>query len=79
MLSTFCEERMSTKTIRDKCKCGYDKSHYMIEPHCKYDFWGWVALLTGITAMPLEVSFRCEVCHQVLEITTDREVMKKYS
>ncbi|MBL8149467.1 MAG: hypothetical protein JNN15_06030 [Blastocatellia bacterium] len=61
-----------------KCQCGYHKNSYFVEKKQKYTSWGWIALLFGISAKPIEVKYQCSKCNQVLDRITDPEELNNY-
>lgn len=61
-----------------RCKCGHAKDHYLVEEHCRYGFWGWLRLVIGINTRPLEVTYKCSRCNEVLESTTAPDDLEKY-
>ncbi len=63
---------------RPRCRCGHDRDHYMVSPVAHYTFVGWCLVIFGISAPMTHMEFRCRQCDQVIESTTDREVMESY-
>ncbi|MBC8042853.1 MAG: hypothetical protein IAF08_05355 [Rhizobacter sp.] len=59
------------------CRDGYTRDHYMVEAKRKYDFWGWLSLLTGINARPVEVTFQCTKCGDVIEVSRDPRILEQ--
>jgi hypothetical protein len=60
-----------------QCRCGFNRHHYLVEPVCNYNWWGWVRLTLGVTAWPVSVSFKCLQCGEIIETTTDPEVLRE--
>lgn len=53
------------------CRCGHGLSHPAVETKVGYGFWGWYALLNGISGDPKKVTWRCRHCGEVLKVTKD--------
>lgn len=54
-----------------QCRCGFRKGDPHIHDKQRYNLWGWLALLTGITARPIEIVYQCMRCDTVLDRTRD--------
>ncbi len=62
---------------RPACKCGYDRDHLMVSREPRYGVWkGFWVMFMGVSMLPYRVDFRCRVCLQVFDATTDPAVMK---
>lgn len=61
-----------------KCKCGYILDDPMIVPKTKYNKKGYFWLSMGYSAKPIEVVFQCQNCGEILNSSTDEEVIEKY-
>jgi len=59
------------------CRCGYARHHHMVSPEYEHTFFGWFALLFGISARPLRIKYRCRRCEKVFDETTDPAVLGK--
>lgn len=64
--------------LPDKCRCGFDVKHPMIETNEHYNVPGWMLLLMGGTPRPVRVDYRCTRCQTVLATSTDPEVLRNY-
>ncbi len=60
-----------------QCRCGFNRHHYLVEPVCQYNWWGWVRLAMGVTAHPVAVGYQCLQCGEIIETTTDPEVLRE--
>lgn len=60
-----------------QCRCGHNRHHYLVEPVCSYNWWGWVRLTLGVTAWPLAVHYKCLQCGDLIETTTDPEILSQ--
>lgn len=60
-----------TSAARATCRCGYTRDHYMVTPEAKHTFWGWCLITLGISSKPIEMTFRCRRCKEVIEVSTD--------
>lgn len=65
------ENKESTITERDICRCGYGKDHPIVAPANEYSILGWILWATGISSRPRKVRLECPVCHHVFETITD--------
>lgn len=54
-----------------RCKCGYDRTHYMVTPDGKYSGMGWFWVLFGVTTRPTRIEYKCRRCGQFFDETTD--------
>lgn len=66
-----------------RCACGHTREDVGKSVHVsassEYSPWGWFLILFGITAKPSSVRFVCSQCRQIIEESTDPDVLKKYS
>lgn len=60
------------------CSCGHDRDHPRVFPQARYGFWGAAYFLTGITAPPREIIYRCGDCGEVIEATREQEVLRQF-
>jgi len=61
------------------CKCGYDINHPNIVHKCQYTKFGWFLLtILGMSAKPKKVSFVCSQCNEVIDESTDPNLLKEY-
>lgn len=63
---------------RPTCHCGYDRYHHHVRPSLSHGLWAWVILVTGASATPREVRFRCSQCGETFEVTRDPEVLRAF-
>ena len=61
-----------------KCKCGYTFGDPMIAPKTRYNKKGYFWLSMGYSAKPIEVVFQCQNCGEIIDSSTDEEVIEKY-
>lgn len=61
-----------------KCKCGNSLGDPMIIPKTRYNKIGYFWLSMGYSAKPIEVIFQCQNCCEILDSSTDEEVIEKY-
>ncbi len=57
---------------------GYSKEHPLVTSFGLYSAWKWLALLTGVSVKPQKVMYRCTVCEEIFDETTDEEVLNYY-
>ena len=63
----------------NQCKQhGYSKEHHLVVSFGVYSTWKWLALLTGISVKPRKVMYRCSVCDEVFDETSDEEFLNRY-
>jgi hypothetical protein len=64
-------------TDRPRCRCGHDRFHLMVSKEPLYTAWHkfWVMFM-GVSATPIQVDFRCRVCKQVFDTSTDPEDLR---
>ena len=61
------------------CKCGYDINHPKIVHKCQYTKFGWFLLtILGMSAKPKKVLFVCSECNEVIDESTDPNLLKEY-
>ena len=63
---------------RPTCACGHDRYHHAIRPAFKHGPFAWTLLFTGVSAEPKGITFRCAVCGEAFETTTDPRVRKEF-
>lgn len=61
-----------------QCRCGHARNHHMVSAEGEYSFTGWLALMFGISARPVRVVYRCRRCEEIVEATTDPDVLGKH-
>jgi hypothetical protein len=66
-----------TSASPPRCPCGYDASHYMVSAIGNHSVLGWLLIMFGIGVPATRMIFRCRVCDQVIDVTTDPEVMEQ--
>ena len=67
------------KTIKEKkCKCGFKIGDTMVVPKTRYNKKGLFWLSMGYSAKPIEVVFQCQQCGEIIETSTDEEIIEKY-
>jgi hypothetical protein len=60
------------------CKCGHAKDDPMVMAKTRYTKGGYFWLSLGYSAKPIEVVFQCQECGEIIEVTTDENVIEKY-
>ena len=50
-----------------RCKCGHDRSHYMVSAEPQYGIWQLFVVSMGISQKPKAVEYRCRRCDQVFD------------
>lgn len=60
------------------CSCGHDRNHPHVVPKRFYGLRGALPFFSGATGTPTRIEFRCRDCGEVVEDTTDREVMRQF-
>lgn len=70
---------MSENTESRKCSCGHDRHHARVKAECEYTAMGkfWV-MLFGVSTEPIKVKYRCRICSEVFDETTDPAILKKH-
>jgi hypothetical protein len=63
---------------RPTCRCGHDRNHPLVIGERTYGFWAWVTLFAGASATPKKVTFRCQRCNQVVEVSRDPKVLQQH-
>ena len=59
------------------CSCGHDRNHTLVRKKGEYSFWGWLALGMGATVVPRKLNFFCQKCGELIESTTDPDILNK--
>ena len=68
-----------SRTFAERCPCGHDKANKLVRADCRYTLWGWLALaIAGVNVRPTEITFRCQRCMTVLEVTRDPSVLERH-
>ncbi|MCI0449618.1 MAG: hypothetical protein L0Y79_07510 [Chlorobi bacterium] len=65
-------------TTEKTCKCGFKKGDRMITAKTRYTKGGYFWLSMGFSAKPTEVVFQCQQCGEIVDTSTDEEVIEKY-
>ena len=61
------------------CKCGNDIDNPKVYHKSEYSKWGWFLFtILGLSAKPTSVSFICSICEEIILVTKDKDVLKKY-
>lgn len=63
---------------KPKCSCGHTINDPMVSAKTKYSSWGWFLLSMAFSAMPKEVIFQCQKCGEIIETSSDPEILEKY-
>lgn len=53
------------------CRCGHDRSHYMVTADPKYGFWQLFVVSMGISQKPHRIDYLCRRCGDVFDTTTE--------
>ncbi|MCA9668346.1 MAG: hypothetical protein KC503_22300 [Myxococcales bacterium] len=61
---------------KSTCSCGFDKDHYMVSKEGEYTVAGWFSHTVGISTRPKLIKYRCRVCGDIIEETTDPTVLR---
>lgn len=69
---------MNTDNNEKTCKCGFKMGDPMIVPKTRYNKKGYFWLSMGYSAKPTEVVFQCQNCGEILDSSTDEEIIEKY-
>ncbi len=60
------------------CRCGYSRTHRMVEARPVFGFWAWFLLLNGASGRPKKVVYRCRRCGTILGETRERDVLEEW-
>lgn len=60
------------------CRCGHDRTHYMVTKDFEYSKGGWLTVLFGISTAPKKLKYRCTNCKDVIEEIDDPQELKKH-
>ena len=60
-----------------KHNCGDNKS-YPVKFECTYSGLGWLLFSIGMSAKPTRVDFICSNCKEIIESSSDPQILKKY-
>jgi hypothetical protein len=63
---------------RPACPGVHERDAKTVRAETSYSFFGHVLIFMQVTAVPIMVRFRCEVCGRVFDQSSDREVCRKY-
>lgn len=47
-------------------------------PEPTYGFWAWILLLAGATGTPKKITYRCQRCYEVVEVTRNPSLLRSY-
>ena len=66
--------------IPDKsvCSCGNNKNSPMVSVKTRYGTWGLFLLSLAFSAKPIEIVYQCQICGEILDTSTDEELIDKY-
>ena len=62
----------------NKCEYEHKKGLNHIDFKCHYSGWGLFWFYVGISAKPIKVDFICSKCGNIIESSTEDEILKKY-
>jgi len=54
-----------------RCKCGHDRTHYMVSAEPQYGIWQTLVVSMGISQQPRSIEYRCRRCDQVFDRSND--------
>ncbi|MCB1307992.1 MAG: hypothetical protein KDK30_07430 [Leptospiraceae bacterium] len=57
--------------------CDHEPANRTIRTRSYYSFWGWFALLFGVTVLPTRIDRICRRCGTIVTSTTDPEELRK--
>lgn len=60
------------------CDCGHGIDHPVVVIKNKYDWKGWILLMTGITTHPVKGIYHCTLCDKDFDETIDPAILNKY-
>jgi hypothetical protein len=55
-----------------------ENKNYPVEFECTYSGFGWLLFSIGMSAKPTRVDFICSNCKEIIESTSNPEILKKY-
>lgn len=61
-----------------RCRCGYDRHHYMVSASPSHGVGGWLRLFVGISTRPHKITYRCRRCDDVIEESTEPEALDAF-
>ncbi len=61
-----------------RCKDGFKIGDPLIIPKTRYNKKGYALLSMGFSAKPIEVVFQCQNCGEILDSSTEEDVIEKY-
>lgn len=61
----------TTERKLPRCKCGHDRTHYMVSAEPQYGIWQLFVVSMGISQKPKSIEYRCRRCDQVFDRTED--------
>jgi hypothetical protein len=62
----------------ERCRCGHDRSHYMVTPAPVYGVGGWARVFIGISTRPKRIEYHCRRCDEVISETTAAAELDSY-
>ena len=68
----------SNKETSKVCDCGHGIDNPVVVIKNKYDWKGWILLMTGITTHPVKGIYHCTLCDQDFDETTDPAILNRY-
>ena len=68
-----------TKDFEERCRCGHDRKHHMVSAVATYTTWGqfWLSLM-GVSAKPIRIDYRCRICKETFDFTTDPRILNSH-
>jgi hypothetical protein len=64
-------ESAEADTELPRCKCGYDRHHYMVSAEPIYGWWKLFVVSMGISQKPEGIRYHCRRCDQVFDSTDE--------
>jgi hypothetical protein len=72
---------MTTREIADTtCRCGHTVDHILVSPEAHYSMFNYLlGVFMGVSAgLPKSIRFTCHQCGEVLEESTDHDVIMEH-
>lgn len=60
------------------CKCGNNIESSNVNVSIKYSLMGWFWWTMGTTAIPKQITFKCNQCNEIFEKLTEKSLIKYY-
>ena len=72
---------MSDDAPPTTCRCGHTIDHVLVIPEANYAMFNYLlGVFMGVSAgLPKSIRFTCQLCGEVIEESTDREVILAHS